>query len=62
MITLSPHGATQVKVEDSVDPHTVPAPVDAGDSFVALVRGRGMRITATAVPSVTYIYLDFAPD
>ncbi len=61
-ITLAPHGATQVKVDDSPVPHTVPAPVDAGDSFVAVVRGRGMRITATAMPSMTYIYWDFAPD
>ena len=33
MITLAPYGATQVEVEDSPEPHTVPAPVDAGDQF-----------------------------
>ena len=60
-ITLAPHGATQVKVEDSPEPHTVPTSVDAGDSFVAVVRGRGMHITATAMPSMTYVYSDFAP-
>lgn len=61
MITLMPFGATQVEVEDSPEPHTVPVPVDAGASFVAVVRGRGARITATAVPSMTHIYSDFSP-
>jgi hypothetical protein len=61
MITLTPFGATQVEVEDSPEPHTVPAPVDAGTSFVAVVRGRGVRITATAVPSMTHTYSDFVP-
>lgn len=61
MITLTPFGATQVEVEDSPDPHTVPAPVDAGANFVAVVRGRGVRITATAVPSMTHTYSDFVP-
>jgi hypothetical protein len=60
-ITLAPFGATQVEVEDSPEPHTVPAPIDAGDSFVAMVRGRGARITATAMPSMMYVYSDFAP-
>jgi hypothetical protein len=60
-ITLAPFGATQVEVEDSPEPHTVPAPIDAGDSFVAMVRGRGMRITATAMPSTMYVYSDFVP-
>jgi hypothetical protein len=60
-ITLAPYGAAQVKIEDSPEPHTIPAPIDAGDSFVAVVRGRGMRITATALPSMTYVYSDFAP-
>ena len=46
-ITLAPFGATQVEVEDSPEPHTVPAPIGAGDSFVAMVRGSGARITAT---------------
>jgi len=61
MIALSPIGATQVRVEDGIedDPHTVPAPVDAGESFIALVRGQGMRVTATAVPSMTHVYWDF---
>jgi tetratricopeptide (TPR) repeat protein len=60
-ITLAPYGATQVKIEDSPEPHTVPAPIYAGDSFVAVVRGRGMRITARALPSMTYVNSDFAP-
>lgn len=61
MIALTPFGATHVEVEDSPEPHTVPAPVDAGASFVAVVRGRGARITATAVPSMTHTYSDFVP-
>lgn len=61
MITMTPFGATHVKVEHSPEPHVVPAPVDAGASFVAVVRGRGARITATAVPSMTHICLDFVP-
>jgi tetratricopeptide (TPR) repeat protein len=61
MITLAPFGATQVRVEDSPEPYTVPAPIDAGDSFVAVVRGKGMRITATALPSMTHVYSNFVP-
>ncbi|WP_273735410.1 tetratricopeptide repeat protein [Mycolicibacterium septicum] len=61
MITVTPFGATQVEVEDSPGPHVVPKPVDAGASFIAVVRGRGVRITATAVPSMVHIYLDFTP-
>lgn len=61
MITLTPFGATHVEVEDSPEPHTVPVPIDAGASFVAVVRGRGARITATAVPSMTNTYSDFVP-
>jgi len=57
----APFGATQVEVEDSPEPHTVPALIDAGDSFVAMVRGRGVRITATAMPSMIYVYSDFEP-
>ena len=61
MITLYPIGAAQVKVEDGVDddPHVVPASVAAGGSFIALVRGRGMRVTATAMPSMTNVSWDF---
>ncbi|MBY0287497.1 MAG: tetratricopeptide repeat protein [Mycobacteriaceae bacterium] len=53
MIVLTPAGATQAKVIDGVDsdPHVVPAPIQAGDSFDATVRGPGVRIMATAVPS-----------
>ena len=49
MITLQPVGTTEVSVEGHIldDPHAVPAPVDAGDSFVATVRGPGVQITAT---------------
>ncbi|OHU79015.1 tetratricopeptide repeat protein [Mycobacteroides chelonae] len=61
MIALVPFGATHVEVEDSPEPHTVPAPVDAGASFVAVVRGQGVRITATAVPSMAHTYSDFVP-
>lgn len=61
MITLTPFGATDVEVEGSPEPHIVPAPVDAGASFVAVVRGNGVRITATAVPSMTHTYSDFVP-
>jgi tetratricopeptide (TPR) repeat protein len=61
MIALTPFGATHVEVEDSPEPHIVPAPVDAGASFVAVVRGSGVRITATAVPSMTHTYSDFVP-
>jgi tetratricopeptide (TPR) repeat protein len=61
MITLTPFGATHVEVEDSPEPHTVPTPVDVGASFVAVVRGKGVRITATVVPSMTHTYSDFVP-
>lgn len=61
MIALTPFGATHVEVEDSPEPHVVPAPVDAGASFVAVVRGSGVRITATSVPSMTHTYSDFVP-
>lgn len=61
MIALTPFGATHVEVEESPEPHIVPAPVDAGDSFIAVVRGSGVRVTATAVPSMTHTYTDFAP-
>ena len=61
MIALRPFGATHVEVEGSPEPHIVPGPVDAGASFVAVVRGRGVRITATAVPSMTHTYSDFMP-
>lgn len=61
MVTLMPFGATHVEVEDSPEPHTVPAPVDAGASFIAVVLGSGVRITATAVPSMTHTYSDFVP-
>jgi hypothetical protein len=57
-ITPSPLGATHVQVEESPDSYTVPAPVDAGDTFVAVVRGRGLRVNATALPSLTYMYWD----
>jgi tetratricopeptide (TPR) repeat protein len=61
-ITLAPSGVTQVEVEDSPEPHTVPAPIGAGDSFVATVRGSGgVRITATTMPSMMYVYTDFVP-
>jgi hypothetical protein len=43
------------------NPHIVTAPVDAGASFVAVVRGSGVRITATAAPSMTHTYSDFVP-
>ena len=62
MITLTPFGATHAEVEGSPEPHTVPTPVDAGASFVAVVRGEGVRITATELPSMTHTYSDFVPD
>ncbi|HEY6649467.1 MAG TPA: hypothetical protein VI217_20480 [Mycobacterium sp.] len=62
MIVLAPVGGAEAKVEDGIedDPHAVPAPVDAGGSFVALVRGAGVRITATAVPSMTHVYWELS--
>lgn len=62
MITLTPFGATHAEVEGSPEPHTVPTPVDAGASFVAVVRGEGVRITVTELPSMTHTYSDFVPD
>lgn len=50
-ITVDPCGDTTIEVEGSVDPHTVPAPLDDGESFVATIRGEGVRITATRIPS-----------
>jgi len=60
-ITLTPFGETYAEVEDSPELHTVPLPVDAGASFVAVVRGSGVRITATAVSSMAHTYSDFVP-
>ena len=58
MIVLIPNGATEVVVEGGVedDPHAVPSSVNAGDSFVAVVRGEGVHINATATPSMTPVY------
>lgn len=62
MIVLTPVDLTEVRVEDGVrdDPHVVPKPIDAGESFVAVVRGKGVRVTATAVPSMTNVYWDLS--
>lgn len=62
MIVLAPVSGAEVRVENGVaeDPHVVPAPVDAGDSFVAVVRGAGVRITATAPPSMQHVYWELA--
>lgn len=58
MITLTPVQATRVEVEGFVagDPHSVPSPVDAGESFIATVRGPGVQVNATAVPAMRYVY------
>ena len=58
MIVLTPTDNAEVKVVDGAeaDPHVVPAPVDDGGSFVAVVRGAGTRITATELPSMTHRY------
>lgn len=61
MIALTPLGATQVEVEGSPEPHTLSAPIDAGASFIAMVCGKGVRITATALSSMTHTYTDFVP-
>ncbi|MDT5169729.1 MAG: hypothetical protein QOD02_3060, partial [Mycobacterium sp.] len=57
MIVLAPVGDALVKVEDGVefDPHAVPAPIDDGDAFIAVVCGAGARVTATAVPSMVHV-------
>lgn len=51
----------EVSVEGGVpdDPYIFPAPVDAGSSFIAVVRGDGVRVTATAVPSMQNMYWQF---
>lgn len=58
MVVLAPIEGSEVVVEDGVaaDAHVVPAPVDAGGSFVAVVRGAGVRVTATAVPSMGHVF------
>lgn len=58
MIVLAPIEGAEVVVEDGVaeDPWVVPSPVDTGASFVAVVRGAGVGITATAVPSMEPVY------
>lgn len=63
MIVLAPRGGATVKVIDGtpLDPHTVPAPVKAGDNFVALVRGAGVRITATFPTNMQHTYWEFNP-
>ena len=62
MVVLSPVSGAEVRVEDGVaeDPHVVPVPVDAGGSFVAVVRGAGVRITATAPPSMQNVYWELS--
>ncbi|SHW33219.1 Uncharacterised protein [Mycobacteroides abscessus subsp. abscessus] len=58
MIVLAPVDGAEVSVDDGPadDPHVVPAPVEPGDSFTAVVRGAGVRITSTAVPAMTHVY------
>ncbi|MCV7418821.1 hypothetical protein [Mycolicibacterium litorale] len=61
MITLSPFGSTEAQVITGgakEDPHVVKSPIEPGDFFVAIVRGEGVRVTATAVPSMTPVYFD----
>jgi len=62
MIVLSPIGNAEVEVEDGVEsePHVVPASIDSGGSFVAVLRGAGTRITATEVPSMTHRYWELS--
>lgn len=59
-VVLAPSAdGTEVVVEDGVsdDPWVVPAPVDAGESFIAVVRGAGVRITAsTPPPRMNHLY------
>lgn len=60
MITLSPIGGSFVAVEGSqIDPHAVESAVDAGASFVASVRGAGVRIMATDVARGTHTPWEF---
>jgi hypothetical protein len=62
MVALSPVDSTEVEVEGGVpdDPHVVPEPVNAGESFVAVVRGSGVRVTATATPSMANVDWEFS--
>jgi hypothetical protein len=60
MIVLLADGSTEVAVEGAkIDPDTVDAPVDAGDSFIASVKGRGVQINATAVPAMANVIWKF---
>lgn len=63
-VTLSPSSSgDEVVVEDGVaeDRWVVPNPVDAGASFVAVVRGSGVRITAsTPPPAMRHLYWEMA--
>jgi hypothetical protein len=61
MVVLSPFDGTEVVVNNGVseDPHAVPRPVEAGASFEAVIRGAGVRVTATAPPEMTDVYWDF---
>ncbi len=52
-ITVDPCGSTVIEVEGSPDPHAVPAPLEDGGSFVAVIRGEGVRITARNTRSTT---------
>ncbi|WP_418005171.1 hypothetical protein ACNO8X_10160 [Mycobacterium sp. PDNC021] len=62
MIILSPIGDAEVEVEEGVEsePHIVPAPIDNGGSFVAVLRGAGVRVTATELPSMTDRYWELS--
>jgi tetratricopeptide (TPR) repeat protein len=59
-ITVDPYGSTVIEVEGSPDPHVVAAPLDDGGSFVAVIRGGGVRITASSMPSMTPVTLSGA--
>ena len=60
MIALTPQDGAEVAVEDGApgDAWVVPSPVGPRESFTAVVRGAGVRITATAVPSMQSVYQD----
>lgn len=62
MITLSPVQGAEVRVEDGtpLDELAVPHPVNSGASFTAVVRGAGVRVTATAVPAMEPVYWELA--
>ncbi|MDV8006781.1 hypothetical protein [Rhodococcus sp. IEGM 1318] len=61
MVAIAPNpGALARVVGAKIDAHTLDSPVDAGAHFDVIIKGGGIRVTATD-PGVKHVYWDFDP-